>query len=63
MRPRTLPGLRRWQPGHVHQRHDNGTGIKARHGYVSERYRIHPEYLVKLGPALGGLVCCSNGPP
>ncbi len=28
-------------------------GIKARHGYASERYRIHPEYLVRLSPALG----------
>ncbi len=37
----------------------NGTyterGIKARHGYASDRYRIHPEYLVKVGPALGAL--------
>ena len=30
-------------------------GIKARHGYASERYRIHPEYLVKVDPALGAL--------
>jgi threonine dehydrogenase-like Zn-dependent dehydrogenase len=28
-------------------------GIKARHGYASERYRIHPEYLVAVDPALG----------
>ena len=28
-------------------------GIKARHGYASERYRIRPEYLVALSPALG----------
>src|SRR6516165_11273874 len=28
-------------------------GIKSRHGYASERYRIHPEYLVALSPALG----------
>ncbi len=28
-------------------------GIKARHGYASERYRIHPDYLVAVGPALG----------
>jgi len=28
-------------------------GIKARHGYASERYRIHPEYLVPVDPALG----------
>jgi threonine dehydrogenase-like Zn-dependent dehydrogenase len=28
-------------------------GIKARHGYASERYRIHPEYLVALDPTLG----------
>ncbi|MGI9023315.1 MAG: glucose 1-dehydrogenase [Acidimicrobiales bacterium] len=28
-------------------------GIKARHGYASERYRIHPERLVKVDPALG----------
>ncbi len=28
-------------------------GIKARHGYASERYRIHPEYLVRLAPSLG----------
>ena len=27
-------------------------GIKARHGYASERYRIRPEYLVALSPAL-----------
>jgi threonine dehydrogenase-like Zn-dependent dehydrogenase len=30
-------------------------GIKARHGYASERYRIHPEYLVTVDPALGTL--------
>ena len=30
-------------------------GIKARHGYASERYRIHPEYLVAVDPALGHL--------
>jgi glucose 1-dehydrogenase len=28
-------------------------GIKARHGYACERYRIHPEYLVPVDPALG----------
>jgi|SRR5271165_569613 len=28
-------------------------GIKARHGYASERYRIHPEYLVAVDPVLG----------
>ena len=28
-------------------------GIKARHGYASERYRIHPRYLVAVDPALG----------
>jgi len=28
-------------------------GIKARHGYASERYRIHPDYLVAVDPALG----------
>jgi len=28
-------------------------GIKQRHGYASERYRIHPEHLVKIDPALG----------
>jgi glucose 1-dehydrogenase len=30
-------------------------GIKARHGFASERYRIHPEYLVAVDPALGVL--------
>jgi glucose 1-dehydrogenase len=30
-------------------------GIKGRHGYASERYRIHPEYLVAVDPALGVL--------
>jgi threonine dehydrogenase-like Zn-dependent dehydrogenase len=30
-------------------------GIKARHGYASERYRIHPEYLVPVDPPLGVL--------
>jgi glucose 1-dehydrogenase len=30
-------------------------GIKARHGYASERYRIDPEYLVTVDPALGTL--------
>jgi threonine dehydrogenase-like Zn-dependent dehydrogenase len=30
-------------------------GIKARHGYAGERYRIHPEYLVAVDPALGTL--------
>jgi threonine dehydrogenase-like Zn-dependent dehydrogenase len=30
-------------------------GIKDRHGYASERYRIHPEYLVRVDPALGTL--------
>ncbi len=28
-------------------------GIKARHGYASERFRIHPEHLVAVDPALG----------
>jgi threonine dehydrogenase-like Zn-dependent dehydrogenase len=28
-------------------------GIKARHGFASERYRIEPEYLVKVAPSLG----------
>jgi glucose 1-dehydrogenase len=28
-------------------------GIKGRHGYASERYRIHPEHLVAVNPALG----------
>ena len=28
-------------------------GIKARHGFASERYRIHPEYTVAVNPALG----------
>jgi glucose 1-dehydrogenase len=27
-------------------------GIKARHGFACERYRIHPEYLVAVDPAL-----------
>lgn len=27
-------------------------GIKARHGYASEHYRIHPEFAVRLDPAL-----------
>jgi threonine dehydrogenase-like Zn-dependent dehydrogenase len=27
-------------------------GIKQRHGYASERYRIHPEHAVKVAPAL-----------
>jgi len=30
-------------------------GIMGRHGYASERYRIHPEYLVAIDPALGPL--------
>jgi glucose 1-dehydrogenase len=30
-------------------------GIMRRHGYASERYRIHPEYLVAIQPALGPL--------
>ena len=30
-------------------------GIMGRHGYASERYRIHPEYLVAVNPALGTL--------
>jgi len=30
-------------------------GIKARHGYASERYRIHPENLVAIDPGLGTL--------
>jgi threonine dehydrogenase-like Zn-dependent dehydrogenase len=28
-------------------------GIMGRHGYASERYRIHPEHLVTVDPALG----------
>lgn len=28
-------------------------GIKQRHGYASQRYRIEPEYLVKVDPRLG----------
>jgi len=30
-------------------------GIMGRHGYASERYRIRPEYLVAIDPALGPL--------
>ena len=30
-------------------------GIKARHGYGSERWRIEPDFAVKLDPALGQL--------
>ena len=30
-------------------------GIKQHHGYARERYRITPEFLVKLDPALGNL--------
>jgi glucose 1-dehydrogenase len=30
-------------------------GIQGRPGYASERYRIHPEYLVAVDPALGNL--------
>ena len=30
-------------------------GIKGRHGYASERYRIHPEHLIKVAPSLGQL--------
>ena len=30
-------------------------GIKARHGFASERYRIHPEFLVPVDAALGTL--------
>jgi glucose 1-dehydrogenase len=30
-------------------------GIAGRHGYASERYRIHPEYLVAVDPGLGTL--------
>jgi threonine dehydrogenase-like Zn-dependent dehydrogenase len=30
-------------------------GIKARHGFASERFRSHPEHLVKVDPALGDL--------
>jgi threonine dehydrogenase-like Zn-dependent dehydrogenase len=30
-------------------------GIKQRHGYASERYRIHPEHTVKIDPALDHL--------
>jgi len=30
-------------------------GIKARHGFACERYRIRPEYLVAVDPALGTL--------
>jgi len=30
-------------------------GIAGRHGYASERYRIHPQYLVPVDPELAGL--------
>lgn len=30
-------------------------GIKERHGFASERYRIHPEFAVKVDPSLGDL--------
>jgi len=30
-------------------------GIKDRHGYASERYRIHPEHVLKVDPALDEL--------
>ena len=30
-------------------------GIKGRHGFASERFRTHPEHLVKVDPSLGDL--------
>ena len=30
-------------------------GIKSHDGYCSERYRLHPEYAVKIDPGLGAL--------
>lgn len=30
-------------------------GIKQRHGYASERYRIHPEHAIRIDPVLGDL--------
>jgi threonine dehydrogenase-like Zn-dependent dehydrogenase len=30
-------------------------GIKERHGFASERFRTHPEHVVKIDPALGDL--------
>jgi hypothetical protein len=30
-------------------------GIKERHGYGAERFRVEPEFVVKIDPALGTL--------
>src|SRR5918999_350691 len=30
-------------------------GIKGRHGFASERFRTHPEYAVRIDPALGAV--------
>ena len=52
-RPRALPGLRGGDWDMCTNGRYTERGIKARHGYSSERYRIHPGYLVAVDPALG----------
>ena len=35
-------------------------GIKEIHGYMSERWRIEPEYAVRVDPSSGSSACCSS---
>ncbi len=49
----TLPQLRGGRVGHVHQRPVHQRGIKEIHGFMSERWRSEPDYLIKVDPSLG----------
>src|SRR5205814_1656295 len=37
-------------------------GIKDRHGYGAERFRVEPEFAVKVDPSLASSGCCSSPP-
>ena len=35
-------------------------GIKEIHGFMSERWRVEPEYALKVDPSLDSLACSSS---
>jgi hypothetical protein len=54
-RPGAVPVLRCGGVGHVPQRSLHREGIKERDGYGSERFRVEPQFAVKVDASLGDL--------
>jgi len=49
--------------GHVRNGQYTERGIKQIHGFMSERWRIEPEYAIKLDPSWACSACSWNPPP